>query len=283
MIVVSLPRYFHLNNSSKETIKALAELIKYSNKTIYIDFSKIEFLTKGDAMVFWAQIEKSFYQGNRFYREGKLPASKRIRDILEYDNKVVHEDRLLTNIDFTNTDKEKLINPNLIDKYVRELRKIGIKDYYYPFNTFLTEIIGNAVEHGIENKKINWWLTHEIDRGAKLIKYTFVDMGLGIVQSHQRAGLPYQYFILGSKSIVLDALIGKLGSSTKKANRGLGLPQLREMIEKEVVSNLCLITNRVCLRYINTQFVADSNPDFVGTYYSWTIDLNNFNKWKNSK
>ena len=32
------------------------------------------------------------------------------------------------------------------------MKKIGIKEYFTPFNVFLTELIGNAVEHGIENK-----------------------------------------------------------------------------------------------------------------------------------
>jgi hypothetical protein len=143
-------------------------------------------------------------------------------------------------------------------------------------------LIGNAVEHGIENENINWWLTSEIDYGSKTAKYTFVDMGLGIIGSHKKAGLPFKYYFINDHRVVLNALSGKLGSSTKEPNRGKGLPQLNEMIVKEVVSNLIIITNNVSLNFRNGSFVTTSNPNFVGTYFSWTIDHNNYQKWKNT-
>ena len=80
---------------------------------------------------------------------------------------------------------------------------------------------------------------------------------------------------------MLDALYGRLRSSTKKSYRGRGLPQLREMIENEFVSDLVLITNSVSLHYQKGVFNANTNSNFIGTYYSWTIDLNNYQKFIN--
>ena len=76
------------------------------------------------------------------------------------------------------------------------------------------------------------------------------------------------------------ALEGKLGSSTKQPNRGRGLPQLRHMVEKKWISDFVLITNRVSLRYINDSFVIKQHPNFVGTYYYWTINKENYTVWK---
>ena len=100
----------------------------------------------------------------------------------------------------------------------------------------------------------------EIDRNTKVAKYTFVDMGSGIVASHKKAGLPIKYFLLGQKQIVKDTLFGRLGSSTKVSNRGKGLPQLRDMIERHIISNFVLITNNVSLTFENGSFVAKTNP-----------------------
>ena len=285
MKVVKLPAKFLLKDKfANKTISALSEITHSRNKLIGINFSEIEDTRKSDVMVLAAQLEKSAnsYQ-NRFFREGALPSKKIKKVLFSSDKKLFHQNMTITFDEFSDSERQRLLNPTIIDTIVTDLKKIGIKENYTEFNVFLTELIGNAVEHGIKNKKINWWLTHEIDYSHKIVKYTFVDMGQGIVQSHRKAGLPFKYLFLNDNRVVLDSFSGNLGSSTKQANRGRGLPQLMGMIENEFVSNLVLITNKVSLSFLNNKFTASANPDFVGTYFSWTIDQNNFQKWKNTK
>lgn len=267
------------------TISFLRKIVTTRDNSIAINFSQIKETRKGDIMVFIAQMEKSGVEfGKQFYRIGKLPASKQAKKLLWFSGNLVHEYKTLpTTLSDAERASASLINPKLIDKTVKELRKIGIGSYYFPFYIFLTEIIGNAVEHGIEKKKINWWLAQDIDRVNKSIVYTFVDMGDGIIETHKKAGLPIKYWFLSSSRIVLDSFYGELGSSTKKANRGRGLPQLRSMIESEIVSDFVIITNRVSLSYTNDDFRSTKNPNFVGTYYSWTINHNNFEKWRSKQ
>ena len=270
----------HLN----PTILFLAELIKFNKEILALDFSEIHEMRQGDLLVFAAQIEKSITTNrNKIIRKGALPKTKSIRKLLTKVDNVFHINKPINIPEVSNAEKENLLNPTLIDNIVNDLKKIGIKEYYYPFNVFLTELIGNAVEHGIENRKINWWLTSEVDNKNRIAKYTFVDMGLGIISSHKKAGLPWKYYFKNSIQILLGALSGELGSSTKESNRGKGLPQLRDMIVKENVSDLILITNDVSLNFQNGSFVVRRNPNFVGTYYSWTIDHNNYQIWKNSQ
>jgi|WetSurMetagenome_2_1015567.scaffolds.fasta_scaffold44829_4 hypothetical protein len=282
MKILKVPKYFLLkDNHINRTISFLRKLITSYDKAIGIDFSNLKETRKGDLMVFMAQIEKSVIAHNKqFYRAGKLPTSRQAKKLLLFSGKMVHDYKPLPSSVLSDEKKATLVNPRLIDGIVKELRKVGINEYYIPFNTFLTEIIGNAVEHGIENKKINWWLIQDIDRVKKTIIYTFVDMGNGIIDTHKKAGLPIIYWIKRDSSIVLDALYGKLGSSTKKTYRGRGLPQLRRMIEAEIVSDVVIITNKVSLSFKNNCFSSMKNPNFVGTYYSWTINQNNITKWK---
>ncbi|MFD2162240.1 hypothetical protein ACFSJU_07535 [Paradesertivirga mongoliensis] len=286
MRIIKLPISFLLqHNHIKSTVTVLKEVTSTKDKFIAIDFSNLRDITKGDWIVFAAQIEKSvIFNRNVFFRKGAFPCLKLIHKMFKLkDNKVFHQNHKITSLEINEAEKERLVNPTLIDTIVKELTKIGIKEYYSPFNVFLTELIGNAVEHGIREKNINWWLTHEIDRNTRSIKYTFVDMGKGIIESHKQAGLPLKYWFLGAKYVVLDSLHGRLGSSTKLTNRGRGLPELQKMINSGYFSNIVLITNTISLHFNNGEYVATKNPNFVGTYYSWTIDFNNFQKWKDSR
>lgn len=253
MKIVLLPRKFLMEREFLAlTIKTLKRFITIKDEQLAINFSELEEIRKGDLIVLFAQIEKSiFSNGNKIYRVGRFTSVKILKELLKSNTSVLHKYMEISIPYLNDSEKQKLINPFLIDSIVKDLKKIGIKDYYFPFNVLLTELIGNAVEHGIENRKISWWLTHEIDRIGKSIKYTFVDMGTGIIQSHKKAGLPIKYIFLGDKKIVKDTFFGKLGSSTKFSNRGRGLPQLRDMIEKQIISNFVLITNSVSLNFEN--------------------------------
>jgi len=286
MKYLNLPKYFLLKDKFiNENISFLRKLVITRDKEIAINFSELQDCTRGALMVFMAQIEKTVFSfGKKIYRHGKFPSSQRMKKILISSGNILHQNTLITPIILSDAEKRaSLVNPNLIDSIVVDLKKIGVKDYYYPFNTFLTEIIANAVEHGIEKRKINWWLTQDIDKGKKHITYSFVDMGDGIIDTHKKAKLPLKYWFMSDSRIVLDALYGKLGSSTKQTNRGRGLPQLRNLIELGIVSDLIIITNRVSLSYQDNCFKSAKNPNFVGTYYSWTINKDNCDKWKNTQ
>jgi hypothetical protein len=270
------------------TIKNLRRLILNKAHNVVIDFSKISFIKKGDVLVFVAQMEKGILNYNKtYFRTGPLPSDRMVKNRLSEisqnsQNNRVHEYHRITR-ELTDAEKEKLLQPKIIDNIVKELKKIGIKEYYHPFYNLLQELIANAVEHGIVNKNINWWLDREINTKDKIISYTFVDMGVGIIGSHKNSRLPFIYYILPSKYIILDALNGKLPSSTKIINRGKGLPQLKQLIDKQFISNFVLITNKVRIEYKNNKFITSNNPNFVGTYYSWSIDKSNFEKWNKLK
>jgi hypothetical protein len=283
MKTIKIPKFFLFQeNHIKRSISFLRKLITTRSNKIAIDFSSMEDTSKGDIMIFTAQIEKAMAECNKqFFRMGKMPSNRKTRKLLLLSYKMIHQNQSLSS-NLSDAEKASLVNPAIIDGIVKELRKIGIKNYYFPFYIFLTEIIGNAVEHGIENRKINWWLFQDIDFINKSIKYTFVDMGNGIIKTHKKAKLPFKYFFLPECRIVLDSFKGRLGSSTKEPNRGKGLPQLMKMIDNEIVSNMLIITNKINLRYKNNCFKSGKNPNFVGTYYCWTINSYNYDKWTRS-
>ena len=271
------------------TVSTLEKFSSFRGNTVKIDFSEVKKIGKGDLMVLMAQIEKNiFNKGKKITFTGKMPL------IVQKLFKEKAHHIVITKENFNQyevAEKTNQVNPIIISKNVVALEQVGIKKnttegfgFYERIETFLTEIIGNAVEHGIKENNLNYWLCYEKSKNA--IKFTFVDMGIGIASSHKKARFLLRYRLFGKygeNKIILDSLYKKLPSSTKKEGRGRGLPEIREMIEKEWVSDFLLVTNKSAVRYIENQFKFSNNKNFIGTYYSWTVSKYNFEKWKSTK
>jgi hypothetical protein len=264
----------------KEMIEILVNLSKLWHKEIQIDFSNIKQIRKGDLMALMAQLEKLSLRQKQIKFTGNI--SKNVRDLLS--EKVVH---FRTDV-LNNAKIASEVNPDIVENVVNDLKVLGISrnsifgyTFYERIKALLTEIMGNAVEHGIRNKNINYWLTSEIDTKNKQIIFTFVDMGQGIAHSHKRAKTFLKITgLFSDNKIIIDSLEGKLPSSTQELNRGKGLPEIRKIIEKKIVSEFVLVTNRTLVQYNNNQFSTTRISNFKGTYYCWTINKNNFEKWK---
>lgn len=193
---------------------------------------------------------------------------------------LVHENEQVTDKEI---ERSKLVDVNLIAEFTQELKSnIDIEDTFEPLYDLLVELIGNAAEHGIKNKNINWWIHRYSDVHTQSMHYVFVDMGGGIINSYKESMLLTKTEMNSEKDILLSALKGRLGSTTRQPGRGNGMPLILENIEKEWISNFFLITNSVSLRYIKGDFRILNTPFFIGTYYSWSISKNNYLQWKNS-
>lgn len=287
---INLPKNFIFTDLYlRSTIATLNKFSSFWGDKLKIDFSEVKKIGKGDLMVLMAQIEKNvFNKGKKITITGKMPQI--VKNL--FKEKAHHI--IITKENFNKyevAEKTNQVNPVIISKNVVALEQVGIKKrssdgfgFYERIEAFLSEIIGNAVEHGIKENNLNYWLCHEKDKNS--IKFTFVDMGVGIARSHKKARILLLYRLMGKfgeNKIILDSLYKKLPSSTKKEGRGRGLPEIREMIEKEWVSDFLLVTNKSAIRYINNKFKVSNNKNFKGTYYSWTISKNNFEKWKSTK
>lgn len=277
---IKFPKYFYMREGHLDkTIPALQKIVKSPFNIVRIDFSEVEDTTRGAYMVFLAQVEKAIIKKKSIRWHG-WPQSKQVLNIIVGQKNYKHKNVQITSDMMPNADSFRRLEPDFIDEVVNELKRLGLTIYYSPFYDFLTELMGNATEHGIQHKNINWWMLRYRDPSKRCMRYVFVDMGLGIIKSYKESGLLRKYFFKDKKQIPLDIFYGRLGSSTMKEGRGRGLPQIREVIEKGFVSDFVLITNNVSLRYVDNEFVVSKNPNFVGTYYSWTISKENYIKWK---
>ena len=273
--VIVVPRYSTIEHpKSARFIQCLRRMVANRQKHIKIDFGKVETFNYESYLVIFAQVEKAWDVGKnvRFFSSGKIPhALSNILSRPNYEVKIYHQHVVGPASKFMQCSQ---ITPELTRDIEKELKRIGIRNYF-DLNTLVTEIIGNAVEHGIGHSNINWWMYHTIEKGT--LKMVFVDMGKGIASSYRSAGIGCS---LSDARLLKMALNGEVGSSTKEPNRGRGLPQMDFMVRNNFVSNFILITNNVTLRYNNGKYIAGKHPNFVGTYYSWTVNKENFTKWQ---
>ena len=263
-----------------KVIPALRKIVTKPTDEIILDFSHVTDISEGAYMVMLAQVEKAISRGRKVTLKAKTIKTLKVWQILTKDKNYKHKNIEITN-DILKAEYANKLHTDEVDELVEDLKKLGFTSYYQPFYDFLVELIGNSVEHGIQHKNINWWLWKERDSRKKCFRYVFVDMGVGIINSYKESKMLSLLRFFNKQKLLLDAFDGKLGSTTRKPGRGRGLPQIKDIVNKGLLSDFVLITNNVSLQYKDNKFITSSNPNFVGTYCSWTISKLNFIVWKN--
>lgn len=282
------PRHFLMSLGDKHNVISFIRKLYKINSPLIIRANRIIEISEEAFLVLKAQVEKKQVEENShpvivssygsqqvfyFFRKNLSP---RIKEKAAHTEIHVRNNPNIYGLQYADN-----VNTDIIDEVVANLSKIGITEYFEPFYDFLVELIGNATEHGIKDSKINWWFKYYIEN--QCIKFVFVDMGIGIIQSYKDSKIPLKYHFINDKYILNDSMNGILGSSTKESNRGRGMPFIKQLVEKGYISDFLLITNNVSVEYINEKFVYSRNKEFIGTYFSWTITKENFELWMNSK
>ena len=267
-----------------ESLHSIQKIDSSGKKRIHIDLSVVKKISKEALIILLAQTEKAIDRtGKDVYI--RVPINKKARNIVtgKWEDKHIHhtnynkiEKSGIKDIVFKDGIDPTVILPALID-----LRKIDIQELYGPLYDFLVELIGNATEHGIRGMSLSWWFLYYKDKNS--YRFVFVDMGKGIVGSYASAEATREITRYKShQEILLEALDGKLGSSTGKENRGRGLPFIMRCVKKGFISDFVLMTNGVYSRYENGAMRTRSIPEFEGTYLSWKINQSNYIQWKNT-
>lgn len=287
---IRAPKYFRFKPEyASGIISFLRNIYKCGNERVVLDLASVVEMTEGDFIVLMAQIEKAYVDHRTYFyidtRQLKYPIKKIIEKYLK-EGEVSDKTRLLHFHKAATKGAVTMamnINPTAIEDVMSDLKKVGIMEYFEPLRDLLVELLGNATEHGIMNKKINWWLYCAKNHNTKCMDFVFVDMGIGIIGSHKRARLPISYYFKKSLHVIKDAMDGILRSSTRKPGRGRGMQDIKRIVELGYLSNFVLITNKVALKYTGNQFEYFKTPDFIGTFFSWSISKYNVEVWKNIK
>lgn len=282
---IKLPKRFLMESDClKEVVPVLRNLMLRESDEIKLDFSNVTELSQGAYMVLFAQAQKASLSGKRIMIYAKYIRNARVWNVLVSRKEYKGQHPLhYAEIQPISSESDNKLYMDDVDEYVNDLKRLGFTSYYQPFYDFLVELIGNAVEHGIRERDINWWMWKERDPKTKSFKYVFFEMGGGILDSYKESKIVPFFRFRNKRNFLLEVFDGKWGSTTQKPGRGRGLPQIKDIVEKGFVSDFILITNNVYLQYKNGEFITGKNPNFVGTYCSWSISKNNFITWKSTQ
>jgi two-component sensor histidine kinase len=106
----------------------------------------------------------------------------------------------------------------------------------------LVECLDNVSQHAYAGRskkplKKRWWLVGYCDRITSELYFAILDLGIGMPRSLEKrkkeldSGLKSLLFGLSDQELIVTAFTRGF-SSTKKKNRGFGLPALKKIIDK---------------------------------------------------
>lgn len=143
----------------------------------------------------------------------------------------------------------------------------------------LVEAMSNTINHADKKKaNINWWLYYFIDEKEETIKYSFIDLGIGIFKSasfdsYRRIA---NIFVPGNSLLVKPFLEGKIISSREIDNEisGKGVKQIINCAENPEFTKFTIITNDQMIN-VKDKTNKSLSHSFDGTFIHFEVSYSN--------
>lgn len=164
-----------------------------------------------------------------------------------------------------------------------------------PLYNLLVEAMSNTIHHADDEKNknsrrrktpnkrgssptnnVNWWLYYYYDETLNSIKFSFIDMGVGIFKSASFNGYRkvVNYFSPSNKPLVKPFLEGKIMSSRKTdtAISGKGIRQIMHCASLNEFKKFLIITNDLKID-VKSKRSEELNSNFAGTFIYFEISV----------
>ncbi len=297
---VTAPSYFSFIKKPEEAIKFINKLEKlYLNKqNVFINLKDITFIDYS-AITILVSVMFSFKSRNIKFN-GNFPANKKLAQLLinsdffKYLNKPIGNKIEYAigkeNQIFTRANKE--VNSELgLVVMVEATRTIwGENRTCKGLQRTLLELMQNTNNHADINKKgeKHWWLSVNHDKINKKVSFIFIDYGIGIFESLKNKPTTNKWFgwfekiknrlLHGGNDEIFKLLLeGQMHLTvTGQHFRGKGLPGIKEVLERNQISKLQIISNDIYANVSENNY-HKLNLEFSGTFVSWELNENNIN------
>lgn len=154
----------------------------------------------------------------------------------------------------------------------------------------LLELMQNTNNHASINQKgeKHWWLSVNHDIANKKVTFIFVDYGVGIFESLKNKPSDNKWFgwfekltdklFVGNNSDIFKLLLeGEMHLTvTGQHFRGKGLPGIKQVLDRNQISKLQIISNDVAADVSNNKYLRLKN-EFSGTFVAWELNESNVN------
>ena len=290
-----------INNPTKviEFINKLKRTYKDRQK-VFVDLSDVTSIGH-DAIVILLSIMIKF-KTNKIKFNGNFPKSKSAKDLL-FESKFFEnlkenfspsEDYFLGNTKSIHTHGNLIVDSELAGKILLGASQTILNKSIHPKGAYrvLQEIMHNTVSHAKgqnENEMKHWWLSVDQDKTNKIVKFSFIDFGVGVFKSlietpsNSKWAKGVEYFKnlvnLDQNEIFFQEIIeGKIHASvTGHPYRGKGIPGVKQSFTRNQIENLYIITNNVMYVAKTNTFIKLSTW-FEGTFYYFELNENCYEK-----
>ena len=149
----------------------------------------------------------------------------------------------------------------------------GIKGRNPPLRGTVFEMMRNSYDHAFKNENnVIWHLGISHDEDNKVVKFSFVDNGRGIIKSFSEGFLGNVFNLFRDNTDLLEtAFKDGIESRTGLSWRGKGLPTIYENYKDGYLTNLVVISNDVFIDF-EREIYKKLNVPFKGTYYFWILN-----------
>lgn len=295
---VRVPGVFSFIENPEEVIRFINNLKVYLKERtkVFVNLKKVEEIDYGAITTLLAVMYD--FKSNKVYFNGNLPKNKRIKKLIEDSGFFIQLDKPKSEgIQYTIgkqnqmfTKANKVVVSELGRPIMEDTSKTvwGEPKIYKGLQRVLVELMQNTNNHADLNDKgkERWWLSVNHDIESKKVSFVFVDYGVGVFESLKNKHKGSKWF--NAVKIIIERI--KYGKShevlkmllegdlhltvTGEHFRGKGLPGIYEVLMRNQISNLFIITNTVFADVTNINY-RELNNSFSGTFLCWEINQQN--------
>jgi hypothetical protein len=300
-IKISAPKDFSFINNTEEVsvfIDKLNRQYEQKNK-VFILLENVETVSYGAIVVLLSIMVK--FKASNIDFNGNFPSNLEARKIIEqsgfFENlykRFKDEERysIHPKSNTIHTHAWKDVDSELGAEIVENASKTiwGESRRCQGVQRALLELMQNTNNHakiGKEREK-HWWLSVNHSKEENKVSFSFVDFGVGVFKSLDNKSEKSKFFgwkeklakafnYSGNVELLKLILEGKLHKTvTNKHFRGKGLPGIREVLKRNQISNLHIITNDVYSNVSKGEYKRISKS-FSGTFVYWELTKENSN------
>lgn len=292
---VLAPTILSMTENVEESVRFISTLEKLlsAKRKVFVEMSHVKKIASG-AIIVLLSIMIKFKEENIPFN-GSKPFNKEARKMLDnsgFFNHLYEEngDQIaLIGQHNIFTHANKTVDPELSEKLINNVsqqiwgvpcRCTGVQRVYL-------ELMQNTNNHAslYREKVHHWYTTVKYDPQKNKAYFSFIDYGVGIIESINKnekgkfwSSLERIFSVLEPKDsgdflrLLLDGSIHK--TATKHYYRGKGLPGIYKAFTENKISNLIVITNDAYADCRNNSYITLSDK-FKGTYVYWELESTN--------
>lgn len=175
------------------------------------------------------------------------------------------------------------VESDRICKSVKSCMKqlIGREENYNPVYENMVEICANSVEHANKQNVDKNWLVSISQQEDGSMKFILTDTGEGLLNTLlKKKSDMFKDKLRGRRDhdVLKRVFQGEYLSRSGELNRHKGLPEVYENYTDGFISHLQVLTNGVFFDFDTNDHIELDN-EFMGVMISWTLSINNYNRW----